>query len=619
MPTMSWQGRHILRVVISLLAVAGALVLVTWAAHLAQVRAGPAAILFASLVVLVSLRGGLAPSLLAAVGSVALWDLAFTGPEVSPADRLTRALLALVAFSAIAVMVSHVARELHRSEYRWRNVFENNPTMYFIVDKSGTVLSVNPFGADQLGYTVPELAGDSVLKIIDDEDTISAREHLARCLAHVGTSMNWELRKRRKDGTMLWVRETGRAVQLGTEAPVVLIACEDITVQRAAQEKLRRSEADLRWQASLLDLTHDAIFVRDLDDAIVYWNRGAEEQYGWTSEEALGHVSHDLLKTVFPVAYEEIRTSLLQAGRWDGELVHTTRDGTRIVVASRWSLRRDAAGQPAGVLETNGDVTGRRHAEESLQHARSDLARVGTLTTMGELSASIAHELRQPLAAITMNGSAALRWLNRENPDLNEARDAVSRAVREAQRADEVIQGLRSLLGQSGTRREPLDLNAAITEVLELVRAEVRRNDVSVRTVLDAELPAAFGDRVQFQQVVLNLVLNGIEAMVDVAERPRILVIRTERAEGEAAMVTVEDAGPGLDPATVERMFDPFFTTKPNGLGLGLSICRSIVEAHGGRLSASTCASGGTTFRFTVPIAPQSAPVQPASERPAYA
>jgi C4-dicarboxylate-specific signal transduction histidine kinase len=270
-------------------------------------------------------------------------------------------------------------------------------------------------------------------------------------------------------------------------------------------------------------------------------------------------------------------------------------------------------------LVTNSDVTSQRRAEEDLQHARADLARVGALTTMGELAASIAHELRQPLAAITMNGSAALRWLNRESPNLDEARDAVSRIVREAQRADEVIRGLRALLGQSGARREPLDLNAAINEVLELVRTESRRNEVSIRTVLDAGLPAAFGDRVQFQQVVLNLILNGIEAMVAVAERPRILVIRTERSESEGAAVIVEDSGPGLDAATVERLFDPFFTTKPNGLGLGLSICRSIVEAHGGRLSASTRASGGTAFRFTVPIAPQGEPAQPTSERQAYA
>jgi PAS domain S-box-containing protein len=340
MATIPWQRRRIVRVFIPLLAVAGALVLMTWAAHAAQVRAGPAAVLFASLVVLVSLRGRLAPSLLTAIGSVAMWDLFFRGAEVSPADRETRDLLALVAFSAIAVMVSHVASALRRSEYRWRNVFENNPTMYFIVDASGTVLSVNLLGAEQLGYTVAELAGESVLKVIDDEDAAAAREHVSRCLAHVGTSMNWELRKRRKDGTMLWVRETARAVQLGTEAPVVLIACEDITEQRAAREKLRLSEADLRWQASLLDLTHDAIFVRDLHDTVVYWNHGAEELYGWTSEEVQGRVSHDVTQTIFPMAHEEISTTLLHTGRWDGELVNTKRDGTRVVVASRWSLQR---------------------------------------------------------------------------------------------------------------------------------------------------------------------------------------------------------------------------------------------------------------------------------------
>jgi C4-dicarboxylate-specific signal transduction histidine kinase len=226
---------------------------------------------------------------------------------------------------------------------------------------------------------------------------------------------------------------------------------------------------------------------------------------------------------------------------------------------------------------------------------------------MGQLAGSIAHELRQPLAAIAMNGSATLRWLNRESPDLGEAREAASRIVREAQRADEVIRGLRALVGKSELRREPLDVNDAIHEVLELARGELRRNEVNVQTGLDPTLPPALGDRVQLQQVVLNLIVNAIEAMASVADRPKLLAIRTGRAESGEVAVAVEDTGPGLDPATAGRVFDPFFTTKPDGLGMGLSICRSIVEAHGGRLSSSPRAPHGTTFRFTLPTAAEAA------------
>ena len=253
------------------------------------------------------------------------------------------------------------------------------------------------------------------------------------------------------------------------------------------------------------------------------------------------------------------------------------------------------------VLVSIMDVTARRRAEEALRRARADFAHVSTLTTMGELAASIAHELRQPLSAIAMNGSAALRWLNREHPDLDEARDAAARTVREAQRADGVIRGLRALVGYSALQRGTLDLNDAMQEVLELVRSELRNKDIAVHLDLAHDLPAAYGDRVQLQQVALNLILNGVEAMVGVTDRARVLVLRTERAEPGGVAVVVEDTGAGFEPAIAERIFDPFFTTKPSGLGIGLSLCRSIVDAHGGRISAWPRVPNGTAFRFVVP------------------
>src|SRR4029077_15432058 len=175
-------------------------------------------------------------------------------------------------------------------------------------------------------------------------------------------------------------------------------------------------EKALRVQASLLNLTHDTVFVRDMNDLITYWNRGAEELYGWQREEAIGQVSHQFMQTIFPAPLEEINEELLRTGRWEGELTQTKREGRQVVVASRWSLQRDEQERPAAILETNNDITERKRAEESLNKAQAALAHVTRVMTMGELAASIAHEINQPLAAAVTNGSACTRWLTRSQP-----------------------------------------------------------------------------------------------------------------------------------------------------------------------------------------------------------
>ena len=595
------QPRNVSLGVAHFLAGSAALALLTWMAYRLHASVATVALLYLCLVVLVSLWGSLVPALVIAIGGTVCLAYFFARPLSSFAAAGTLDIVALVAFSLTAAVITSLMTAQRRSEYRWRNAFENNPTMYFMLDPDGTVVSVNPFGAEQLGYTVGELVGQSVLKVFHEADRAAAQEHVAGCLAHAGQSMSWELRKIRRDGTILWVRETARAVRGEHDRAIVLVACEDVTLRREAQDELRHREVQLREKASLLELTHDTIFVRDLNDVITYWNRGAEELYGWTRDEAIGRVSHDLMRTAFPDTLERITATLLRTRRWEGEIVHTKRDGSQVIVASRWSVQRGEDGQSIGTLETNNDITEHRRAETALRSAQTELARVTNLTTMSELAASIAHELRQPLAAIVMNGSAALRWLDREQPELEEARDAASRTVREAQRAEEVIRGLRSLVGGSGLQRRTLDLNDAVQEVVELVRGEIQRQEVSVRTDLFRDLPPAFGDRVQLQQVLLNLIMNGMEAMTTVTEHPKALVIRTEPAVPSGVAVAVEDAGPGLDPAIADRIFDPFFTTKPSGLGMGLSICRTIIDAHGGQLRASPRSPYGTSVRFTVP------------------
>jgi two-component system, LuxR family, sensor kinase FixL len=348
--------------------------------------------------------------------------------------------------------------------------------------------------------------------------------------------------------------------------------------------------------------------VREMNGVITYWNRGAEAMYGWTKEEALGKVSHLLLQTIFPQPLEHVLAELLRSGRWEGELIHTGGDGKRIVVASRWALQRDEQGRPVAALELNNDITARKRAEEALHQAQAELAHLTRVMTMGELAASIAHEVNQPLAAVITNGNAGLRWLTRDPPDLDEAREAVRRMIRDGNRASEVIARIRTLMRKAEPQQVRLAIDDVIGEVIVLADSEVRRNRVLLKTDLAADLPTVLADRIQLQQVVLNLMLNGMEAMRAVTDRARELIIRSQKEETDAIRVAVQDAGVGVAPQDLERIFTAFLTTKPEGLGMGLAISRSIIEAHGGRLWATPNVGPGVTVQFTLPTSDEGAP-----------
>ena len=241
-----------------------------------------------------------------------------------------------------------------------------------------------------------------------------------------------------------------------------------------------------------------------------------------------------------------------------------------------------------------------RKAEETLRETQAALAHVTRVMTMGELAASIAHEVNQPLAGIVINGNACLRWLAGESPNLAEAREAAQRIIRDGSRASEIVSRIRALAKKTSTLAERVDLSEAIREVLALCQGEARKHGVALYAQFPGDLPPVRGDRVLIQQVVLNLVMNGIEAMRDVQDRPRELVIQAQ-AEAEQVRVTVHDSGIGLDPQAQERIFDALYTTKPGGMGMGLSISRTIVENHGGRLSVVARDRRGATFEFTLP------------------
>jgi C4-dicarboxylate-specific signal transduction histidine kinase len=253
------------------------------------------------------------------------------------------------------------------------------------------------------------------------------------------------------------------------------------------------------------------------------------------------------------------------------------------------------------------DVTERKQGEEALRRSQAELAHVTRVTTLGEMTASIAHEINQPLSGIVTNGNACLRWMAGDSPNLDEAREAIRRIIKDGNRAGEVITRIRALVSKTDTEKSRLDVNDAIQEVAALAEGEVRRNCVELRTELADELPPVLGDRVQLQQVILNLVMNGVEAMASVADRPRELLIYSHQYESDKVLVAVRDSGTGLHLENLDRLFEPFFSTKPQGMGMGLAISRSIIESHGGRLWAVANDGPGVTFEFALPVESTSA------------
>jgi two-component system sensor kinase FixL len=353
-------------------------------------------------------------------------------------------------------------------------------------------------------------------------------------------------------------------------------------------------------QGRLLDLAHDAIIVRDMNDVITYWNRGAELLYGWAPSAAIGRSATELLRTATHLPVREIRARVVAEGHWDGEIVRTRRDGRPMTVAARWSVQRNDRGQAVAILETNNDITDQRREEDLRLQAEAQLAHVSRVTMLGELTASIAHEVNQPLAAIVMNGDVCLRLVDRDPPDLAEVRDVLRNIIESGTLASQIIQRLRALFNKTEMQRARVDMNELIHDVLPLVQRQIANDHAALHLELACDLPPVDGDRVQLEQVIINLVVNAAQAMATVQDRPREVVVQSRVAEDGRVSIAVRDSGIGIDDAIAKHLFDPFFTTKPSGLGMGLAICRSIIEDHGGVLRASRNTGPGATFEFVL-------------------
>jgi signal transduction histidine kinase len=443
-------------------------------------------------------------------------------------------------------------------------------------------------------YTLPSFDGLHALKLARQ-----ARSHVP--FIFVSGTLGEEVAiDALKIGATDYVFKT-RLSRIAPSVQRALREAEERTELSRAEEALRRSEAYL---AEGQRLSQAGSFGWSVSSGEMYWSRETFRIYECNPTAKV------TLELVMRRAHPDDRAAL------HGLIDHASREGMDLDYEHRLLLpdgsvkhvhviarpvTDDSGG--LGYIGAVQDITQRRRADEALRHAQAELARVARLTTMGELTASLAHEINQPLTAIVNNGMAGLRWLKRDTPDLAEAEYAFQHIVQDAARAGDVIRGIRALAMKSGPQLHRLEIDDVIQEVLALTRSELHRHGVALHTDLANGGRSVLGDRVQLQQVLLNLILNGIDAMKTVTDRARELTVSTAFSEPVSLLVAVEDTGAGLDPAVAQRIFEPFFTTKSDGLGMGLSICRSIVDAHGGRLWASPRAPHGTALRFTLPLA----------------
>ena len=369
-------------------------------------------------------------------------------------------------------------------------------------------------------------------------------------------------------------------------------------VRKRSEAALRASEA--RWQL-IFETSTLAISIFDQDLRYTATNPAFQALLGYSDEELRQLTPLDLT-----VGEEREAADIRLAALRDGKIDHYTaekqyrrKDGN--VIWAQASVARASRSGPEMFIGTMIDITEGKRAQESLLATQSELTRVSQLTTIGQMAASIAHEIKQPITSIVMGASAGLRWLTKEPPNLKEVRACLDLIANNGDRANQVIDGVRAMFKKSRQEKEFFDINKIIQETVELVRGEAQKQGIVVQSDLSDDLRPVFGVRIQLQQVMLNLFSNAIEAMDAVASGTRQLRVSSTSFAPDSVLITVADSGPGLSPKDINRIFDPFFTTKPRGMGMGLSICRSIVEAHNGKLSAHSGVKQGAVFEITLP------------------
>jgi PAS domain S-box-containing protein len=495
---------------------------------------------------------------------------------------------------------------LRQSEQRWRTAFENSAIGIMMRDREGRFIAANSVFQNMLGYTESELCQLNFMDVTYEEDRKAFLELVGEILEGKRQHYQIEKRYRRKDGALLWVRNNVALVP-GTRdvAPFLFAVVEDITQHKQEESARRYSEEKYRV---VVDTANDAVITADESGAIQFANPATMRVFGYDPKELIGKPLTVLMPEFMRKLHENGFRRYLATGQrhinWQGtELTGLRKNGQEFPVeVSFGELTMNGHRVFTGFIR---DTTERKQAEEErerLRRVQADLAHVNRVSTMGELAASLAHEIRQPISAAMTDARTCSRWLTRDRPDLAEAQTAASRVVNDVARASEIIGRVMSLFKKDSLQHEEVDINELIQEMIALLRGEASRHSILIHSDLSLELAPIKADRVQLQQVLMNLMLNGIEAMKSM-NTPGKLTIKSQQDDSGQLLISVMDTGVGIPPEKIEQIFNAFFTSKPQGTGMGLPISRSIIEAHGGKLWASSNANGGATFEFTLPAA----------------
>jgi len=495
---------------------------------------------------------------------------------------------------------NNAEEDLRGNEEKHRLVVETAPDAVITINDHSVIQFANPATARIFGYDPSELVGQSLTQLMPKFLRELHEKGFSRYLTTGDRHINWqgtELTALRKDGEEFPVEVSfGELTRGGHKVFTGFVR--DISERKQAQDKLRASESNL---SLIIETIPGFVWCAAPDGELNYLNRRILEYTGTDSDTwaRLGW-THSLHPDDVEPTTRAWSRSVATGEQFDMPCRLRRPNGEYRWFRALGQAVRDMDGSVTRWYGLLIDISEQKNMEEALRSSEMRLSRATRTATVGEFAASIAHEINQPLAAVVTNGQACLRWLSSEPPGLDKAYEAAGRIVRDGKEAGEVVRRIRALFKHALPEKSDLMLNEVIAEVIHLLSGETARRGVALETELDDDLPTVFGDRVQLQQLIFNLLLNAIEAMDSVVDRPKTLVIRSKRQSQQYVLTEIQDSGEGMEDS--EKVFEAFFTTKENGMGMGLAVCRSIIDAHHGRLWAESSKGAGTIFSFTLPL-----------------